>query len=84
MVPLPSYFLISECPLCHKPHKFPIVVIRSSMLLGTSTDKPLKPEWSGVKLFTCPKTGNKFQGTVILRNDPNDRIMSIKIDYAIE
>ena len=79
-----AYFNVSDCPLCHRPHKYSIRIIRSSFLYGVPQEGSPKEQWTARKLFKCPTTGKKFEGGVTLRDDPEDRIMSIKVEDMVE
>jgi hypothetical protein len=79
-----SYFNVSDCPLCCQAHKYPIRIIRSSYLYGTPQQDSPKEYWTERKLFTCPTTGKKFEGDITLRDDPEDRIMAVKVEESVE
>lgn len=61
---------ITECPECGKSHEYQLEVTRSAFLYNTLSsglysERTQKPSWTKryfTRLFTCPVTGEDFQG----------------------
>lgn len=72
---------VAKCPLCGNAHKYSLAVLRSSFLYGvsdTSTEKRVH------RLLTCPTTGKDFEGIVILKDDPKNKIASVTVEGLIK
>ena len=74
---------VPKCPSCGKNHKYTIAVFRSSVLFGTSgSNAPVAKRLH--KVFICPEKGTKFEGVVILQDDPKNRIASVSVEGLLE
>jgi hypothetical protein len=76
-------FDISKCPVCGKSHQYSLTIVRSSYMFGVSEDDA-PAEKHMRRLFTCPKTGTEFEGTVFLPDDPKNKIVSLAVDGLID
>ena len=76
-------FDVPKCPSCGKSHKYRMTVLRSNVLFGASDgDKPAEKRVR--RIFICPEKGAKFEGIVILQDDPKNKIASITVEELIE
>jgi hypothetical protein len=74
---------ISECPVCGKSHQYDLTVIRSSYLYG-AVDENAPVEKRLRRLFTCAKKGNDFEATIILKDDPRNKIVSVVVEGQVK
>ena len=76
-------FDIPKCPSCGKAHQYSVAVLRSSYMFGVSdTDAPAEKRVH--RLFTCPKTGADFEGVVVVKDDPKNKVVSIVVEGLIK
>lgn len=76
-------FKVPKCPLCGRTHTYDVLVLRSKVLFGTSPiDVPVEKRVR--RLFTCPEKNEFFEGTVILQDDPVNKIASVKVEGLIK
>ena len=76
-------FDVPKCPSCSKPHKYSVAVLRSSYMFGVSdTDAPSEKRFR--RLFTCPNTETDFEGFVVVKDDPKNKIVSIVVEGLIK
>jgi hypothetical protein len=75
-------FNVPHCPTCGKAHKYSVGVLRSNVLFGTTNDT--QTEKRVRRLFICPEKGTKFEGVVVIPNDPHKKIASIAVEGLME
>lgn len=62
------------CPLCRKPHKYLIEVLRSPYLFGSlGYTRIIK------RLFTCPTYNEIFETTMEMKEDDRGTIVKVNI-----
>ncbi len=74
---------IEKCPVCGKPHKYGVAVVRSSFMFS-DIDPNAPQEKRMRRLFSCPKTGTDFEGIVVLKDDLENKIVSVKVEVLVE
>lgn len=74
---------VPKCPSCGKAHKYRMTVMRSNVLFGASDGDTLA-EKRVRRIFICPEKGTKFEGVVILQDDPKNKIASVTVEGLIE
>ncbi|MBK9926316.1 MAG: hypothetical protein IPP66_13630 [Anaerolineales bacterium] len=74
---------VPQCPSCGKAHKYRMIVLRSTVLFGAS-NADMQKEKRVRRIFICPKTGVKFEGVVVLLDDPKNKIASVKVEGLVE
>lgn len=73
----PSLIQIEECPLCHQTHDYQLYIKRVTVM-GLSEEQ--ESEKTMICLFTCPQRQEDFEADIPLKQQPNEKILSIKAE----
>lgn len=76
-------FTVKICPLCQQPHKYSLIITKSSTQLGESDLKGTRLK-TFKRLVTCPNKNEAFLATLELKESPGKIIRNVSINGVIK